>query len=161
MEAANGGDRMRTQRQTPLQVAASERPTDQTCVFCSDLFNFASRRKFRTGLDGLSLLPRIVQDTSATRISPSGVTAIPCGAICWPWPSPCPLSQKAPDSDGSIGNHPDPRVARHRSPRDDARRRRVLQLEALPFALRSRAHDHAQPLVGSTFLWTTIAGYGE
>jgi hypothetical protein len=63
--------------------------------FCGDhaWLNRTSRRKFRTGLDGLSLLPRTVQETSATRISPSGVTAIPCGAISWPWPSPCPLSQ--------------------------------------------------------------------
>lgn len=46
-------------------------------MLCSDFFIFTRRRKFRTGLDGLSLLPKRVQETSAARMSPSGVTGHP------------------------------------------------------------------------------------
>jgi hypothetical protein len=42
-----------------------------------------------------------------------------------------------------------------------ARRRRVLQRQALSFALGSRARDHGQSLVGATVLRAEVARYGE
>ncbi len=62
------------------------------------------------------------------------------------------LIEETAGPNGASGNHPDPRMARERSPGDDARRRRVLQRETLPFALRSRARDHRQSVVGTAVL---------
>src|ERR1700738_2468899 len=52
-------------------------------------------------------------------------------------------------------------MARERAPGHGARRRRVLQRQALPFALRGRARDHGQSLVGATLLRAEGARYGE
>src|ERR1019366_1695097 len=52
-------------------------------------------------------------------------------------------------------------MARQRSPGDDSRRRSLIQREALPFALGSRARDYRQSVVGATVLWTEGASDGE
>ena len=88
----------------------------------------------------------------------------PRPADCWRGSQKRPrleFAEETPDSNGPIGNHPDSRMARDRSPGDDARRRSVLQREALPFALRSRTRDHRQSVVGAAVLWTEVARDGE
>src|ERR1019366_7114916 len=71
------------------------------------------------------------------------------------------LAEETPASEGPIGNHADSRMARQRPPGDDARRRSVIQREALPFALGSSTRDHWQSVVGTAVLWAAIACDGE
>src|ERR1035437_9596969 len=71
------------------------------------------------------------------------------------------LAEETPASEGPIGNHPDSRMARQRPPGDDARRRSVIQREALPFALGSSTRDYWQSVVGAAVLRTEGASDGE
>src|SRR5207245_512482 len=64
-------------------------------------------------------------------------------------------------SKGETGNDSDPRMAREDAPGHGAWRRSVLQGQALPFALRDRARNHWESLVGTAILRATIACDGE
>src|ERR1019366_7361258 len=71
------------------------------------------------------------------------------------------LAEETADPEGPIGDHPDSRMARERPPGDDARRWRVIQREALQFALGSSTRDHRQSVVGTEVLWAAITCDGE